>query len=89
MCLKIKDRAIFIADGHENSKRDSFYKFLKKLQSKEIETPQLFLLGDMFDLLFGNITYTINKHKKEIDLLNSLSKEIEIHYFEGNHKNSS
>ena len=85
MCLKIEEGAIFISDSHDNNKRDGFYRFLQKIDSKEIKTSQLFLMGDMFDLLFGGVFYTIKKHQKEIDLLNRLSKKMEIFYFEGNH----
>ncbi len=85
MCLRIKEGAVFISDAHDNSKRDGFYRFLQKIDSKEIDTSQLFLMGDMFDLLFGSVAYTVKKHQKEIDLLNRLSKDTEIFYFEGNH----
>jgi UDP-2,3-diacylglucosamine hydrolase len=85
MHLEIKDKAIFISDAHDNEQRDGFYYFLQKLESGKIKTNQLFLMGDMFDLLVGEVTYTKNLFKRYIDLLNKLSKNIEIFYFEGNH----
>ena len=51
--IKIQKNAIFIADSHYPHHRDNFLLILKKIKSKEIITPQLFLMGDNFDLLFG------------------------------------
>jgi len=85
MCHKILNGAIFIADAHENDRRDSFYKFLQQIDSKEIIAPQLFLMGDMFDLLVGKVEYCVKKYQKYIDLINKISFQVEIFYFEGNH----
>lgn len=83
--IEIKDGAFFISDAHDNEKRDGFYLFLKKIEKKEIKTPQLFLMGDMFDLLVGEVAYTTTLFKESILLINKLSQSIEIYYFEGNH----
>lgn len=83
--IEIKEGALFISDAHDNEKRKGFHNFLLKLNSEEIKTPQLFLMGDMFDLLVGEVTYTKSLFKESINLLNSLSAKIEIFYFEGNH----
>ena len=85
MLPKIKNGAIFIADAHENGKLDNFYNFLKKIDSREIKTPQLFLMGDMFDLLVGKVTCTVKKYENYIKLLNKIALRVEIFYFEGNH----
>lgn len=85
MSLKIKNGAICIADAHENDKRDYFYDFLKKIENKEIKTTQLFLMGDMFDLLVGKVKYTVVKYKKYIDLIDKIALHVEVFYFEGNH----
>jgi len=85
MYHKIKNGAIFIADAHENDKRDKFYHFLTKIDNKEIVTSQLFLMGDMFDLLVGKVEYTLDKNQKYIKLLNKIALHVEIIYFEGNH----
>ncbi len=85
MFHKIKNKAIFIADAHDNDKRDDFYRFLKKIESNEIDTPQLFLMGDMFDLLVGKVKYTVKKHQNYIDLMDSIALHVEVFYFEGNH----
>lgn len=85
MYPKILPNAIFIADAHESDRRDDFYHFLLAIHSKQIKTPQLFLMGDMFDLLVGKVTYGVKKYKKYLELLEKISQDIEVYYFEGNH----
>lgn len=85
MSLNIKENAIFIADSHYNENRAILFDFLKKVQSKDIQTTQLFLMGDMFDFICSQGSYFVNKNRDVIDILNELSKSIEIIYLEGNH----
>ncbi|WP_257936234.1 UDP-2,3-diacylglucosamine hydrolase [Campylobacter lari] len=81
----IKENAIFIADAHENENRHGFWEFLQALKDKKIQTPQLFLMGDIFDLLIYEVKATHGFAKAYIDLLEELADEIEIIYLEGNH----
>ncbi|EAK9869498.1 UDP-2,3-diacylglucosamine diphosphatase [Campylobacter lari] len=81
----IKENAIFIADAHENEDRRGFWEFLQALKDKRIQTPQLFLMGDIFDLLIYEVKATHDFAKTYIDLLEELANEIEIIYLEGNH----
>lgn len=81
----IKDNAIFIADSHYPHHGGAFLDLLKKLESGALQTPQLFLMGDNFDLLFGYNDYIQTFSKEAIQLLQTLSQKLEIHYFEGNH----
>ena len=81
----IHENALFIADSHYPHHGQAFLTVLKKLDNNEIKTPQLFLMGDNFDLLFGYNDYIQTFAKEAIELLQSLSKKIEIYYFEGNH----
>ncbi len=83
--LEIKENALFISDAHDNVTREAFYRFLCAIDEGEITTPQLFLMGDMFDLLVGQVTYTHKHYQKTINLINKLSQNIEIIYIEGNH----
>jgi len=83
--IAIKENAIFIADSHYPHHGDDFLTLLKKLEKKEIHTPQIFLMGDNFDLLFGYNNYIKTFSSEAIELLQKLSKTVEIHYFEGNH----
>ncbi|MDD3591161.1 MAG: metallophosphoesterase family protein [Sulfurovum sp.] len=82
---EIKENAIFIADSHYPHHGDAFYKLLQKIAAKEIQTSQIFLMGDNFDLLFGFNDYIQIFSKEAIELLQRLSKEIEFIYLEGNH----
>ncbi|WP_308400894.1 UDP-2,3-diacylglucosamine hydrolase [Campylobacter lari] len=81
----IKENAIFIADAHENENRRGFWGFLQALKDKKIQAPQLFLMGDIFDLLIYEVKATHGFAKAYIDLLEELANEIEIIYLEGNH----
>ena len=81
----MKEQALFIADSHYPHHGDAFLVLLKKLESGEIQTPQLFLMGDNFDLLFGYNDYIKTFSSEAILLLQTLSQKLEIHYFEGNH----
>ena len=85
MYLSIKDDAIFVADAHFNKKNREFLTFLKKVESNEIITTQLFLMGDIFDFISGESKYFIQQNSVAINLLNKLSSKIEIIYLEGNH----
>lgn len=82
---KIKEGAVFVADAHINEEREDFFNFLRSIEKEDIKTPQLFLMGDIFDLLVGNVKYTYKINQKYIDLINEISKKIEVFYFEGNH----
>ncbi|MCK4440456.1 MAG: UDP-2,3-diacylglucosamine diphosphatase [Sulfurovaceae bacterium] len=82
---EIKENAIFIADAHYPHYGDELLEILKKIKSNNIKTPQIFLMGDIFDLLFGYNEYIKSFSQEVIELLNEISKTIEIHYIEGNH----
>jgi len=83
--LAIKENALFVADSHYPHHGDDFLALLQKLDSGEIQTSQLFLMGDNFDLLFGYNDYIQTFSSEAILLLETLSETLEIHYFEGNH----
>ena len=81
----IKEGAFFIADAHTNKNRDILYEFLSQIKRGDLKPSQLFLMGDIFDLLIGGVKYTQYINKKYIDLINEISQKIEIFYLEGNH----
>ncbi|MCV3453812.1 UDP-2,3-diacylglucosamine diphosphatase [Campylobacter sp. FU_520] len=58
---------------------------MQALKDKKIQTSQLFLMGDIFDLLIYEVKATHGFAKAYIDLLEELADEIEIIYLEGNH----
>ncbi len=81
--ITIQEGALFIADAHDTLQRHFFLDFLNHVKANP--PPQLFLMGDMFDLLVGGIAYRVRQYQHYIDLINELSLECEIFYFEGNH----
>ncbi len=82
---QIKENAIFIADAHYPHHGDEFLKILQDLDNLRLEIPQLFLMGDIFDLLFGYNQYIKTFSNQAITILQKISKKIDIYYFEGNH----
>ncbi|WP_292658097.1 metallophosphoesterase [Nitratifractor sp.] len=81
----IKEGALFVADAHYPHHGDAFLDLLKRMDRGEITASQLFLMGDIFDLLFDCGEYIRSFSAEAIALLQKLSERIEIHYFEGNH----
>lgn len=81
----LHEGAILVADSHCASWRPVFMDFLGALERGEIQTTQLVLMGDNFDLLFGPVTQTLHDNRDSIERLNRLSQKIEIIYLEGNH----
>ena len=81
----LKENAVLIADVHYDIKyrRDDFENLVLKLEKNP--PPQLILLGDIFDLLFGGVKYTENQNSEMIKKIDNLGKKTEIIYFEGNH----
>ena len=85
MSIEIEDGAIFIADAHYPDYGDEFLDILKEIESNKLSTKQLFLMGDIFNLLFGYSQYIKSFVQDAIDLINTLSTHIDIYYIEGNH----
>ncbi|EAJ4502134.1 UDP-2,3-diacylglucosamine diphosphatase [Campylobacter upsaliensis] len=83
--FELKEGAFFIADAHENEDRRGFWDFLQALERGEIHTPQLFLMGDIFDLLVWEISVSHSFAMPYIVLLEKLCEKMEIYYLEGNH----
>ena len=83
--IVVKSGAIFIADSHENENRENFWCFLCALKSDEIKTPQLFLMGDMFDFLAGECEFFVKFYERYVRAIDELGEKTEIYYFEGNH----
>lgn len=83
--IVVKSGAIFIADSHENENRENFWYFLCALKSGEIKTPQLFLMGDMFDFLAGECEFFVKFYERYVRAIDELGEKMEIYYFEGNH----
>jgi len=83
--LILQEGAILVADAHYSFKHPLLLDFLQTIHTEEIITPQLILMGDIFDLLFTDIALTLERNRVVIDLINALSEQIEVVYLEGNH----
>jgi len=83
--LRLHEGAIFLSDAHYSFKHKELLAFLMALRAQKIQTPQLILMGDIFDLLFGDIPKSVERNQEAVDLINALSDNIEIVYLEGNH----
>lgn len=83
--FEILEGAFVVADAHYSYKRPLFLDFLKEIYSHALHPTQLILMGDIFDALFGEIPYTHTINQEAINLINEISKEIEVIYLEGNH----
>ncbi len=82
---EIQEGALFIADAHYPHHGDALLRLLNAIESGKIDTSQLFLMGDIFDLLFGYNDYIRSFSQEAIDLLRAVAQKVECHYFEGNH----
>jgi len=82
---EIKEHALFIADAHYPHHGEEFIKLLKNLNNTSLSRAQLFLMGDIFDLLFGHNQYIKTFSTEAISLLQEISKTLEVIYLEGNH----
>ncbi len=83
--FELKSGALFISDAHYSAHRPKLLHLLESILSGEIPASQLILMGDIFDLLFGGISLTYQRNSTVIDIINSISKKMQILYLEGNH----
>lgn len=83
--LEVKEGAFFVADAHYASYRPLFAKLVEQLMAGELKTPQLFLMGDVFDLLMGPIKAFTKMEQDLVTKLQELSQKMEVIYLEGNH----
>lgn len=85
MPISLKNGAIFVADAHYKKDNRSLYFFLRDIYEEKIFCPQLFLVGDIFELLIWDFKYLREYNKEVIEIINLLSEKIEVFYLEGNH----
>ncbi|WP_457596478.1 UDP-2,3-diacylglucosamine diphosphatase [Hydrogenimonas sp.] len=82
--LELKPGAWLIADAHYAHYRTDLYDFFDSLAPSDLP-PQLLLMGDIFDLLFGYAPNSIEPNRKMVDLVLRIAKRCEVVYLEGNH----
>ena len=78
MYLSIKQNSIFVADSHFNEKNRELLTFLEKIESKEIITSQLFLMGDMFEFITQESHYFVEQNQEVITLLNDYQMKLKL-----------
>lgn len=83
--LELKEGAYIISDAHYSYLRPELLELIKKIHSQELLPTQLILMGDIFDALFGGVSFTYKENQEMIELLRDINKRIEIIYLEGNH----
>ena len=83
--ITLKEGALVVADAHYSHKRPELLTFLREIYAQNIHATQLFLMGDIFDALFGEVPYTHIQNQEAIGLINEIAQRIEVFYFEGNH----
>ena len=83
--IELKEGAFLIADAHYSPHRPELKSLFEEIDSGLLQPTQLILMGDIFDMLFGVIPYTLHVNKEMLDLLNSIAQKIEVIYLEGNH----
>lgn len=81
----LKEGAFLLSDVHYSHARPHFLNFLHAIKSKKLQPTQLILMGDIFDALFGGVSQSYKPNQEAIELINELSKEMEVLYLEGNH----
>lgn len=83
--IQIQIGALFIGDAHWGPTRPGLMIFLEKIAVGEIKAPQLFLMGDMADLLIGPLPVLKELNTPLLEALKRAAQKTEIFYFEGNH----
>ena len=77
--------ALLISDAHYSERRPQLLSLLKAVGGGALSVPQLILMGDIFDLLFGEISLTHRMNAEAVAALQALSRNIPVLYLEGNH----
>ncbi len=83
--IEIKEGALVISDAHFSSLRPELLGLIEDIYHKRVQAPQLILMGDIFDSLFGSIEYTYKNNQQIIAMLNKIALDMEVIYLEGNH----
>jgi UDP-2,3-diacylglucosamine hydrolase len=83
--ISLGDGALFIADAHYPTHGEELEEILLAIAEGNIEVGQLFLMGDIFDLLFGHNEKIAQINRHGIEMIESVSQRCETIYLEGNH----
>ena len=77
--------ALLISDAHYSKRRPQLISLLRAVADGTIAVPQLILMGDIFDLLFGQIPLTHRMNADAVAALQAVSRILPVLYLEGNH----
>ncbi|WP_457748395.1 UDP-2,3-diacylglucosamine diphosphatase [Sulfurimonas sp.] len=83
--IVMQEGALIISDAHYSQVRPELFSLIQDIHTQKITPPQLILMGDVFDALFGSINFTCKQNRDLIRLINEISTRIEVIYLEGNH----
>lgn len=78
--LRINEDAVFIADAHWKAGDGALLECLDSLQCS-----QVFLMGDIAQMLVGNLPSSIESNNALLDRIKSLSERTLVYWLEGNH----
>jgi UDP-2,3-diacylglucosamine hydrolase len=79
------DRAVFLSDAHLNQDDIHIRRFVELAEAAAAEGVAIFLLGDVFDLWFGEPALTFGFQKPVITRLRELRRGgLHLYYVEGN-----
>jgi len=81
----LKEGALLLGDAHYSHLRPELLKLMEDIASKKLQIPQLVLMGDVLDALFGDVSYLLQENSIIVQLIQKISQEIEVIYLEGNH----
>lgn len=77
--------ALIVSDAHYGKKRPQLLSLLKAVDAGTLGVPQLILMGDIFDLLFGQVPVTHRMNRDALQALQRISEKLPVLYLEGNH----
>jgi len=77
--------ALLISDAHYSPARPQLLSLLRAIDTAVLDVPQLVLMGDIFDLLFGQIAVTHAMNAEAVAALQRISRRLPVLYLEGNH----
>ena len=83
--FRLQEGALLLGDAHYSHIRPQLLQLIEDIASKKILIPQLILMGDILDALFGDVSYTLQENETVVDLIEKISQDIEVIYLEGNH----
>ena len=81
----LREGALLLGDAHYSHLRPQLLQLIEDIASKKLQVPQLILMGDVLDALFGDVSFTLQENRTIVTLIQEISQEIEVIYLEGNH----